>query len=346
LEQVTISSNLGAGYGGAGLYNDGTVTLRDVTIENNTSEGGGGGFSNQNGGTAHLMNVTVSQNVSAFGGAGIDNDNNATITLDNVTVANNTAGYGGGGVYNRSNATITNTTISGNTAPGGAGIYNASGHAVTVSNTIVARNILSGTGNTGPDAFGSINSLGYNLIGQTDGSTGWNTYDLTGTASKPLDPKLSPLGNYGGPTQTMALLPGSPALNAGWSALAVDGNDNPLTTDQRGLPRIYGPSVDIGAYESQPPVLAGDVNHDGTVNLSDLLLLTRDFGKTTPIYEGGDLDGDGTVNLSDFLILTRNFGKTATPSTLPSAPAVWVPSSQPASGAITRRLTTRRSAAP
>src|SRR6185437_3220820 len=101
-------------------------------------------------------------------------------------------------------------------------------------------------------------------------------------------------------------------LNAGWSALAVDANDNPLTTDQRGLPRIYGPSVDIGAYESQPPALAGDVNHDGTVNLADLLLLTRDFGKSTPMYEGGDLDGNGSVGITDFLVLARSFGKSST----------------------------------
>ena len=58
---------------------------------------------------------------------------------------------------------------------------------------------------------------------------------------------LAPLGNYGGPTQTMALLPGSPAIDAGSNALIPAG----VTTDQRGLPRIVSGIVDIGAFESQ-----------------------------------------------------------------------------------------------
>ena len=95
---------------------------------------------------------------------------------------------------------------------------------------------------TGPFA-----SQGHNLIGKTDGSSGWVASDLTGTIAAPLDPLLAPLGNYGGPTQTMALLPGSPAIDAGSNALIAAG----VTTDQRGLPRIVNGTVDIGAYEVQ-----------------------------------------------------------------------------------------------
>ena len=62
--------------------------------------------------------------------------------------------------------------------------------------------------------------MGNNLIGKTDGSSGWVSSDLTGTIAAPLNPLLAPLGNYGGPTQTMALLPGSPAIDAGNNALA------------------------------------------------------------------------------------------------------------------------------
>ena len=77
-------------------------------------------------------------------------------------------------------------------------------------------------------------SQGNNLIGETDGSSGWVGSDLTGTVATPLNPLLAPLGKFGGPTQTMALLPGSPAIGAGNNALIPPG----VTTDQRGLPRI------------------------------------------------------------------------------------------------------------
>ena len=89
-------------------------------------------------------------------------------------------------------------------------------------------------------------SLGNNLVGETDGSSGWVGSDLTGTSAQPLDPLLAPLGNYGGLTQTMALLPGSPAIDAGNNALIPAG----VTTDQRGLARIVNGVVDIGAFES------------------------------------------------------------------------------------------------
>ncbi|HXE55202.1 MAG TPA: choice-of-anchor Q domain-containing protein, partial [Tepidisphaeraceae bacterium] len=318
LSNAVISGNDSTGTntdaGGIGCYSS-EVTATDVTVSGNVAAGAGGGIENDNG-TLVLGDCTISGNNSAAEGGGIYCQSGAT-TLSNCTVYGNTVtssgpGSMGGGIWAGGNLTLTNCTIVGNSASAVGGVASPGQFTATIDNSIIARNQLKGAAVSAADVSGSFNSLGYNLIGETDGSTGWNAYDLTGTASKPLDPKLSPLGNYGGPTQSMALLPGSPALNAGWNALAVDANDNSLTTDQRGLPRVYGSSVDIGAYESQPPALAGDVNHDGTVNLSDLLLLTRDFGKTTPMYEGGDLDRDGSVGLSDFLILVRNFGKSAT----------------------------------
>ncbi len=81
---------------------------------------------------------------------------------------------------------------------------------------------------------GAFTSRGNNLIGETDGSSGWVGSDLTGTIASPLDPLLAPLADYGGPTQTMALLPGSPAIGAGNIALIPGG----ITTDQRGFARI------------------------------------------------------------------------------------------------------------
>ena len=114
---------------------------------------------------------------------------------------------------------------------------------MTLGNTIVAENTAA---TSGPDGFGTFASQGNNLIGETDGSSGWVGSDLTGTIAQPLNPLLAPLGNYVGPTQTMALLPGSPAIDAGNNALIPPG----VTTDQRDLPRIVNGVVDIGAFES------------------------------------------------------------------------------------------------
>ena len=88
-----------------------------------------------------------------------------------------------------------------------------------------------------------MTSAGHNLVAETDGSSGWVSSDLTGTAAHPLNALLAALGNYGGPTQTIALLPGSPAIGTG---IAVSG----VTTDQRGVTRP-STGVDIGAFQSQ-----------------------------------------------------------------------------------------------
>src|SRR5262249_32580078 len=78
-------------------------------------------------------------------------------------------------------------------------------------------------------------------------------YEFFAGGTLESDPKLGPLQNNGGPTPTLALQPGSPAIDAGINAVAVDHSDNPLTTDQRGQPRIVNGTVDIGAFEDQQP---------------------------------------------------------------------------------------------
>jgi hypothetical protein len=125
---------------------------------------------------------------------------------------------------------LTNSTLSGNHADSwvGGGIFNFDyyGGRTTAGNTIIAGN----TSPRGPDVFGTVGSNGYNLIGNGSGSSGFGATDLVG-----LDPRLGPLAYYGSPTQTMALLPGSPAIDAGGNALAAAAG---LTTDQRGFARI------------------------------------------------------------------------------------------------------------
>src|SRR5262249_6569659 len=114
--------------------------------------------------------------------------------------------------------------------------------STSVRNTIIAGNSADGFD---PDVTGSFASQGHNLIGiLTSNATGFVASDLTGTAASPLDPRLGPLKNNGGPTFTHALRGNSPALNAG-------DNDNAPPTDQRGQARIVGGTIDIGAFEAQ-----------------------------------------------------------------------------------------------
>jgi predicted outer membrane repeat protein len=229
---------------GGGILAIGTLTaVSDCTFSGNSATGAGGGIFVE--GKVTVSSCTFSSNSASVGGAVL---NSASLTLTSCTVWDNSAGIGGG-IYNDGGTmTLTNCTISGNSASsyGGGGIFEPNPDFTTLANTIVAGN----TASTGPDVLGTVISQGYNLIGNPDGGSGFVATDLLG-----LNPLLGPLQDNGGPTRTMALLPGSPAINAGSNALAVDPSGNPLATDQRGFPRIVGGTVDIGAFERQAPVL-------------------------------------------------------------------------------------------
>ena len=268
LTNSTISSNTSNGNGviggGGGVSNLGILTVADCTISGNTStQFGGGGLENAYTAVAMLTDSTISGN-TARGGAGLDMDGgNAggvgmTLTLIDCTVSGNTATAGpGGGFYaiRGGAATFTNCTVSGNTAStssGGGFAISFGGVTMTIANTIVAGNTASSL----PDVSGTVSSQGHNLIGIIGGS-GWVASDLTGTLATPLNPHLAALANNGGPTQTMALLLGSPAIDAGSNALAVG-----QATDQRGAVRIANGTVDIGAYEVQ--VIYWDPGHSAS----------------------------------------------------------------------------------
>ena len=226
---------------GGGIDNAGTATLTDCAISGNSAFGNGGGVYNS--GTATLVNCTVSANSSQYSGGGVYNPGTATLT--NCTVSGNSAREGGGlANYRVGTAALTNCTVSANSASfGGGGVFNGGdGGTATLLNTIVAGNTTT-VPSFGPDVHGGFLSNGGNLIGIRDGSFGFDA-DLIGTSGQPLDPLLAPLGNYGGPTQTMALLTGSRAINAGSPF-----GDPP--TDQRGKGRNGAP--DIGAFEYYTP---------------------------------------------------------------------------------------------
>jgi hypothetical protein len=242
----TFANDSADGSGGA-IDNQGTVDLTDTTLSGDSADLAGGALLNN--GSAMLTGCTLSGDSVGGNGGGVYTRggayHNGTTTMTNCTVSGNSAGGGGGGLCSYGATTLTtliNCTVSGNSADLGGGFDNLDGTA-NVGNTIVAGNAAT---TSGPDAFGTFASEGNNLIGETDGSSGWVTSDLTGTIAQPLEPLLAPLENYGGATQTMALLPGSPAIDAGNNALVPAG----ITTDQRFGPRIVNGIVDIGAFES------------------------------------------------------------------------------------------------
>jgi hypothetical protein len=168
----------------------------------------------------------------------------------------------GGAVAGGAGTTLTNCTLSGNSAKYGGGIQITTG-SVTLNNTVVAGN----TSSSGPDVNGTVASAsGFNLIGDGTKMTGISNGvngNQVGTSKSPIKALLAALGSYGGPTQTLALLPGSPALDAGSNAL-----DGGVSTDQRGVSRIINGTVDIGAFESQgfTVTISGGNNQSATVN--------------------------------------------------------------------------------
>jgi hypothetical protein len=160
---------------------------------------------------------------------------------------------------------------------------------VQLVNTLIAGNASSGVG---PDLLGTFTSHGHNLVGQAAGATGLTNginSDLVGSVSAPLSASLGPLANNGGPTLTMSLLHGSPALEVGDDALL--GPPYNLTIDQRGLQRKAGGHVDIGALEFQfgagAPVLSATQSPAGQ--------FTFTFADNTP---GATFTVMSTTNLS------------------------------------------------
>jgi hypothetical protein len=244
----TITSN--TGFAGVGVYNSqGQATITDSTIANNSTQYVGGGLYNQSG-QMIVGGSTIAGNTALYGG-GIDVAS-GILQMDNCTISGNTAQNQGGGLwagYHLSGVLeLTSVTITLNTSlnhssglGGGGGVYLESVQAFRIRNSIVAGNAAAVGG---PDVDGDVVSLGYNLIGQTNDSTGWVATDLTGTSANPLDPGLGPLQDNGGPTMTHALLAGSPAIGAGDSALAG-------SKDQRGSVRLSSQPVDIGAFQTE-----------------------------------------------------------------------------------------------
>jgi hypothetical protein len=347
-----VGSPGGAGQGGAMYVAGGSVTLNDCTLSNDTAAGGNGGDGDHDGGNGGpgqggaiyaaagavtLNNSTLANDTAAggnggrsydvlgqaglggFGGGGAIYAAAGAVTLNNSTLANDTAAGGNGGVgldgtgrvgFGRGGAiyaaagavTLNNSTLANNTAAGhslgtrGGGLYNASSN-LTLNNSIIAGN--------------SSDNIEPNIHGSWSGSN-----NLLGG-----DPKLAPLGDYGGPTQTMALLPGSPALDAGDPSFSAPG-----ATDQRGFARISGAAVDIGAYEVQQPSLSPAALPNGIsrVAYSQAITATEETGGAGGPYtfavtagalpDGLSLASDGTLTGTPTTLGSSTFTVTATDS--------------------------------
>ena len=130
-----------------------------------------------------------------------------------------------------------------------------------INSSIVAGNDAS----EGPEVYGVLTSKGYNLVQDTSACTiaGDTTGNIIGQ-----DPLLGPLRDNGGPTETHALLLGSPAIDAG---SCQDAGGNPVLTDQRGVARPQGAGCDIGAYELVPADAVPSVSEWGLIVMSSLL---------------------------------------------------------------------------
>jgi predicted outer membrane repeat protein len=250
------------GGGGGGIYNDGTLSVDQSTFSGNSINANfykawGGGIYNDSSGTLIVNQCTFfgnSANGSGVGGAGGGICNIGTLTVNQCTFFGNSAsGYDstydegpmGGGIFNIATLTVNQCTIFGNSTSGSTGdgggifcIYTT----ISLYNSIVAGNTSLNGGGDITVSEAELNCSGTNIALNIDGNYG----TLSGPRPLHAAPALAPLGYYGGSTQTMPPLLGSPAIDA-----ASNSATNQFATDQRGFPRLVGAGVDIGAVEFQ-----------------------------------------------------------------------------------------------
>ena len=292
----------GPGNSGGGIYNSENLNLSNSLITENAASISGGGIFND--GTLSLSSSTVSNNdvSNPRGGTGGGITNAGTLIVDNSTISGNLS-FSGGSISSRnsSTTTINNSTITNNIArvvPGGI-----TGSA-TITSSIVAGNLTGEPDNrTQSDLSGEFVSGGNNLIGNPDSATGFTdgeNGDLVGTPENPIDPFLGELQDNGGTTPTIALLDGSPAIDAG-------SNPENLETDQRGegFDRTVGGGTDIGAFEVQNGDGNGGTPTDLVVSIledeNDGDLSAGDLSLREAIALANEQEGEDTITFASDL---------------------------------------------
>ena len=325
-----ISSQAGS------IENTGTLRISNSIFSGNSGSTNGGAILNSSGANtatvtdSFFLNNSVStapQGLAAdFTGGAIQN-NGGTLIVSNSTFVGNSAPAGeGGAIANGATLTLSNNTFVGNTSTGGAGgaIVN-SGGTLTLNNSILSGN-GSGTG-AGVDQTGGTVDANYNVFYQNL-DTGGDEGDCVNCSSNlgaiNANPQLAPLGNYGGTTETMLPLPGSPTICAGSYSLATSGTTQ-LTTDQRGFPlaaaNCSNSGVDIGAVQTNYLMVnttadSSDASCGATCSLRDAIqqadsagmqdiafassaVGTITLGSTLPALSGViNIAGPGAANLT------------------------------------------------
>ncbi|HEY2250126.1 MAG TPA: choice-of-anchor Q domain-containing protein, partial [Planctomycetaceae bacterium] len=321
-------------FGGA-IFSDALLTVTNCNLTGNSTSG-----AQADGGAikgflpVFVANSTLSGNdtsgSAALGGA---IESYAALTVTNSTLDGNSAtgpqAYGG--AIASGTLTVTNSTIAKNQAAVGGGIFTAQANeTLTLRNTILAQNMDNGTAPDLAPGTGTTVTIQYSLIGDNTGTSLTAAPvgspdvngNLIGTAGALIDPMLGDLANNGGPTQTMALLAGSPAIDVGSSSVAVDPNNSPLTSDQRGAPfqRIVGASVDMGAFEWQHVSLIVTSGADqldsiydpAHATLRDAIAIANDNPGTDTITFAAALNGApidlslGELAITDSVTITGN----------------------------------------
>lgn len=260
--------------GGAIRSFNSTVIIGNSTLSGNSTNGvdSGGGAILSDTSAVTISSSTLSDNSVLFGSAnggngGAIRTGGGGLSIVNSTISGNDAFRSGGGIFVSGparfllvNSTVTNNTATGNIAgESTGGIHHVNAGDVILHNSIVAGNFASEFPDLrlGIDVGDSVlnnligDNTGVNLAAAPVGTPDANG-NLVGTPASPINPVLGALGDNGGPTQTHALLVGSPALDTGNNALALNLANVALDFDQRGMgfPRVVNTTVDMGAYEA------------------------------------------------------------------------------------------------
>jgi len=301
-----FSRNVSTRNGGGGIYNKGDLSVTQTTFDGNSAAGYrdanrfitgyGGGLYNASRASISASTFVGNDTYEPGNGSGIANL--GTLRVVNSTFANNITRKLGAGIYNGPGGTVTvrNDTFSGNITYNGeyygGGLYNDRGTLYLFDTILAHSDARSDCYN-----FSGVVVRGHNLI-ETNGP---GTH-ACGPARSTVDPMLDPLAANGGPTQTMALLPGSPAIDAGDDVTCT-------TADQRGIARPQGSQCDIGAYEFQQITISGNAG------VAHAVLRYFDGG-----YKAVVADSAGNYSL----VVPENWSGTVTPV---KAKYVFLPSS-------------------